>query len=154
MSDAPQPDDAAEDVPAGNPFVARSPIILGAVAAVVALVALVGWPWQVHIVMQMALAWTSLGLAILAMLAIGRGRRNAGPIVALVLGALGFCFWLAAPEVFGALPAFVYVVTAAVLLGSGFLTGRIDGARQRGVLITAAGVVFFTITTSISRFGA
>jgi len=136
-----------------NRFVERSPIILGAVGAVIALVPLIGLAPPLLIGAHAALSWFSLGLGLLGLLALARGRRNAWTIVAIVLAVGGFVFWAAAPETIGELPVYAYLLTAVGMIGTGLLVGRVDPARQRGVYIACAGAVVFTIVTAASRLG-
>ncbi len=140
--------------PPRNPFVERAPIITGAVVAVVGIVAVFGLPWQFLLTAQLALAWGSLCLAVLALIAIERGRSNARAIVSIVLGAAGFAFWLAAPQLLGALPVYAYLVTAAVAIALGLLIGRIDTRRQRAVFTACAGAVVFIIVGVTTRLGS
>ena len=142
-----------QEAPPPNPLVERSPIIVGVVGAVIALVSLAGLPWQFFIVANAALAWFSMALAVLGLSTLARGRNNAGSIVALVVGLGGFVFWLAAPEMIGELPMIAYILTAVVHVGLGILIGRVDQARQRSVYIACAGAVVFTFVTSASRLG-
>ena len=142
-----------EQAPRPNPLVERSPRIVGIVGAAIALLTLIGLPWQFLVVANQALGWLSLAIAALGMLTIARGRQNAGAIVAIVLGLAGFAFWTAAPGVLGPLPVYAYLVTAAVHLGLGFLIPRIDPARQRGVFIACAGAVVFTVVGAFAQFG-
>jgi len=142
-----------EQRPAPNPLVERSPIIVGVVGAVIALVSLVGLPFQLYVIANSALGWLSMALAVLGLSTIARGRRNAGSIAALVLGLAAFAFWIIAPETIGELPMYAYILTAVVHLGLGFLIGRVDMSRQRSVYIACAGAVVFTIVTSFSRLG-
>ena len=143
-----------ERQPARNPLVERSPIILGAVGAVVAVVCLFGLSWQLLVVGQSALAWIQLGIAGMALAAVGRGAPNVRAIIVAVVAVGGFAFWIIAPEQIGALPVWAYLVTAAADLALGLAAPRVDPSRSRSVLIAAAGVVVFTAVSSASRFGA
>lgn len=136
-----------------NRLIERSPIIVGAVGAAIALITLIGLPLQFYVIAQSALAWLSMALAVLGLSTIARGRQNAGSIVALVIGLGAFAFWTIAPESLGDLPIYAYIVTALVHVGLGLLIGRVDMARQRSVYIACAGAVVFTIVTSFSRLG-
>ena len=142
-----------EQAPAPNFLIERSPIIVGAVGAVVALVSLLGLPWQFFVIANAALGWLGMALAVLAMSSIARGRNNARAIVSLAAGIGVFAFWTIAPETIGALPAFAYIVTAVVYVGLGLLIGRMDPARQRSVYIACAGAVVFTFVTAAPRLG-
>jgi len=153
MTDPAGTRDESEQAPARNALVERSPIIVGAVGAAIALLSLVGLPWQFFVIANSALAWLSMALAILAFSTIARGRNNTLSIVAIVIGLGGFAFWVVAPETIGELPQLAYIATALVHLGLGLLIGRVDTARQRSVYIACAGAVVFTIVTSFSRLG-
>ncbi len=141
------------EAPPRNVLVERSPIIIGAVGAVIALGTLIGWPWEVALVARLAIAWLSLALAVLAISAIARGRQNARAIIAIVVGVAAFAFWLVAPELLGALPVYAYVLTAVVHIGLGLLIGRLDADRGRGVYIATAGAVVFTVLGAITKLG-
>lgn len=147
------PDAETEDPPARNVLVERAPIILGGVGAVVALVTLIGLPWQFFIIANAALGWLSMGLAVIALSMLARGRRNGRSIASLIIGLAMFAFWIVAPETIGELPAFAYILTAIAFVGLGLLAGRVDPVRQRSVYIASAGAVVFTIVTSASRLG-
>lgn len=134
-------------------LIERSPIIVGVVGAAIALISLIGLPWQFYIIANAALAWLSMALAVLAMTSIARGRRNTRSIVSLIVGLGGFAFWTIAPETLAPLPAYAYILTAVVYVGLGLLIGRMDPSRGRSVYIACAGAVVFTIVTAAPRLG-
>jgi len=136
-----------------NLLVERSPIIVGIVGAIIALVSLVGLPWQLWVTANGALAWLSMAFVVLAIGQLERGRRNRWSIVAIVVGLAAFAFWIIAPETIAPLPMYAYIVTALVHLGLGLLLGRMDPARGRTVYIALGGAVVFTAVTAFSRFG-
>lgn len=146
-------DEQTEEAVPRNVLVERSPLIVGAVGAVVALVSLVGLPWEMYVIANSALAWLSLGISVLALSSFARGRQNAGSIVGLVLGVIGFVFWTAAPETLAPLPAYAYILTAVVMVAAGWFVGRMNPAHKRPVYIACAGAVVFTIVTASSRLG-
>lgn len=136
-----------------NVLIERSPIIVGVVGAVMALITLASPPVEFFIVAHAALAWLSMALAVLAMVSIARGQQNLRYIVSLVVGLGGFVFWSMAPETIGVLPQYAYILTAVVYLGVGILIGRMDLVRQRSVYIACAGAVVFTIVTAAPKLG-
>jgi len=147
---APEPDG---DEPDRAPWVERAPLLVGVVGAVVAVVAIFAWSAEVLLVAQLALAWLSLGLAALGLIAVRRDGQNARAIAVLAVGIAGFGFWLAAPPAFGPLPVYAYLLTAAVLLALGLVAPKPDASRRRPVWIACAGAVVFTVAGAFSRLG-
>ena len=148
---------AAEETEAPAPrkwYIERSPIIVGAVAALIAIICLLGLTWDVLVVAQVALAWFHLALASIAVISISRGGPNVRSLVVAFIALGGFAFWTLAPELIGALPIYAYVLTAVLDIALGLSTPKIDSSRSRGVYIATAGAVVFTAVTASTRLGA
>lgn len=136
-------------------FALRRPsIIVGAVGAIVALAAFIGWPAQGFVIIHLSLAWLSLLLAALAMITVMAPATRVRAIIAIIIGAAGFVFWLGAPAWFGALPVVAYIATAAIHVGVGFLTPAQEAKSVRSIFIACVGAVTFIIVNAASALSA